>query len=92
MLEKISLLLDIIGLATNFVGVVMMFRANPKVRVAIGMLPNSQDLKEISKNDKNTKLFRRGMFILSAGFVLQFIALIVSTFKVFSDAPVCCPY
>lgn len=82
MFTLLILLLNIIGLSTNFIGVVMMFRASPKIQPPSIMLPNEEDLKELSENPHKTKLFRRGMFILSVGFVLQFIALMISATQI----------
>lgn len=75
-------ILNIIGLSVNFIGVCMMFKANPKVRTSIGQLPNTEDIIEMQKDPDNTKLFRRGMIVLSIGFIIQLISLVISLFQI----------
>jgi hypothetical protein len=76
---KIVLIINIIGLAGNFAGTLMMFKANPKVTIG-GGFHSFEDGIEM-QTGKRTKLFRRGMLILSFGFLLQMISLIISILK-----------
>lgn len=87
MVEKISTVLNLLGLLISFVGTLIMFRANPKVNVNVsGTLASGSDLREkMESNPKKTKSFQRGMFILSIGFLVQLFGLVIPAFKVFCD-------
>lgn len=72
-------ILNIVGLTINFIGVVMMFKANTKISTKVG-LPDVQDILDSLKDEDNTRLFRRGMIVLCVGFFIQLIAGILSLF------------
>ena len=70
-------ILNIVGLSANFAGALMMFLANSSVEYHVGQFPNGEDLLKMSKNKSNTRLFRVGMAVLSIGFLIQLLALII---------------
>lgn len=78
---ELGKILNLAGLAFNFIGVLLMYLANPKINYPIGMLPNGDDLLEKSKDRARTKLFGRGLILVLLGIIFQVLSIFTDNLK-----------
>ncbi len=69
--------LNIFGLIFNISGAFLMFYFTPKVSFTTYLYDRSEHPKLKHSASRKNNLIRLGVFLLFAGFVLQFIALII---------------
>lgn len=72
-------ILNLVGLVINMIGAYMMFHYTPKVSSQTFFYSDKEQPKLKQKDVHNNRMIRFGMFLLFIGFIVQLIAMFISS-------------
>lgn len=69
---------NFLGLIINMAGAYIMYHYTPKIDSRFFMYSDEEYNNMYTKDLHKNKMVRRGMFLLFIGFIIQFVAVIIS--------------